>query len=50
MKTIANKIINIFFALLIPVSFLAGCQEDLTDPQSSSLPPKNEIKKPPGSE
>lgn len=49
MKTTLKKITKFFFALLIPVAFLAGCQEDLTEPKVSSMPPKSEVKMPPGS-
>lgn len=48
MKTTLKKITKFFFALLIPAAFLAGCQEDLAEP-GSSMPPKSEIKMPPGS-
>lgn len=48
MKTTFKKIANLLLILSIPSAIFSACQEDIADPQGS-LPPKSEIKKPPGS-
>ena len=39
MKTTLKKVARFSFALIIPAALLAGCQEDLTEPNMAH-PPK----------
>ncbi len=43
MKTTLKTIKRFFFVLLIPVTLLLGCQEDLTQSDASAMPPKDKI-------
>ena len=42
MKTILNKIARFSLMLIIPATFIMGCQEDLTEPDHA-LPPNPKI-------
>ena len=45
MKSILNKIARFSIALIIPAAFMAGCQEDLTEPQNA-MPDKDRVVRP----
>ncbi len=47
MKTIIKKSLHLFFALLIPASFLLGCQEDIQEPVFDGIPEPGKIVPPP---